>query len=38
MANQESVTSKIQFWCEGAGEWRGERELAEHMINVLERK
>lgn len=27
-----------EYWCEGAGEWRGERELAEHMIHVLERK
>lgn len=27
-----------EYWCEGAGEWRGERELAEHMIKVLESK
>lgn len=27
-----------EYWCEGAGEWRKEPELAAHMINVLERK
>lgn len=27
-----------EYWCEAAGEWRGERELAEHMISVLESK
>lgn len=27
-----------EYWCEKAGEWRGERELADHMIHVLGRK
>lgn len=27
-----------EYWCERAGVWRGERELAEHMIKVLESK
>lgn len=27
-----------EYWCEGAGEWRKEPELAEHMIHVLELK
>lgn len=27
-----------EYWCEGAGEWRKEPELAEHMIKVLESK
>lgn len=27
-----------EYWCEAAGEWRGERELASHMIAILESK
>lgn len=27
-----------EYWCEGAGAWRGERDLAEHMISILESK
>lgn len=36
--NKNWRQSILNYWCENEGAWRGERELAEKMIKVIEEK
>lgn len=35
--NKQWRQAILNYWCEGAGAWRGERDLAMHMIKDFER-